>query len=202
MEKLREKLLSPQPAKRRVLQYKLYHCQWKIGDTYAYKIENNTEFYGCYLLAQKVGEDMWWPGHTVPTVYVKITKNQSVPKNIEEYNRLEFIQTDSVSCDNPFVLNSYTGVHDKAMHKFEFDEYGFLPIYRINLLNTSERVIPKKLIYLGNFDGANPPPKELIPYMNRNLQPVCWNSKHKTFEGKMLKYYNGYNLRGFQFYKK
>ena len=201
LDALKEKLLSPQPLEKKVSQYRLYHCQWKIGDTYAYKIENNAEFCGRYLLVQKVDEDTWWPGHTVPTVYVKITKDESLPKSTEEYDRLEFIQTGSVGTSDPFILKSYTGVCDKSELKCEVDEFGCLPVYRINLLNTSAKVIPKSLIYLGNFDNVNAPAKELVPFSKNNIQSVSWKTKYGDFETKMLQCYLGHNQRGYATYK-
>ncbi len=31
LKELQQKLLSPQPAEKRISQYKLYHCEWEIG---------------------------------------------------------------------------------------------------------------------------------------------------------------------------
>ena len=42
-------------------------------------------------------------------------------------------------------------IAEKTKFKYEVDEYGFLPEYRILLLNTSKKIIPNNLIYVGNF---------------------------------------------------
>ena len=42
LEKLKNKLKSPMPEEKKVSQYRLYKCQWKIGDVYAYKM--NSEY--------------------------------------------------------------------------------------------------------------------------------------------------------------
>ena len=42
LEKLKNKLESPMPEEKKVSQYRLYKCQWKIGDVYAYKM--NSEY--------------------------------------------------------------------------------------------------------------------------------------------------------------
>ena len=49
--------------------------------------------YGRFFLIQKVSEGTWYPGHIIPIVYVKITKDEKLPSNLSEYNALEFVQT-------------------------------------------------------------------------------------------------------------
>ena len=60
LEDLREKLNSPMPPEKKISQYKLYKCEWKIGDTYAYPLNSeiwkNNQFYGQYLIMQKIRE--------------------------------------------------------------------------------------------------------------------------------------------------
>ena len=57
-------------------QYRLYHCQWKVGDMYAYQLEGEYAkergLNGKYLLFYKIAESIWWPGHVIPVVYIKI----------------------------------------------------------------------------------------------------------------------------------
>lgn len=40
LDELRQKLMSPQPAEKRVAPYKLYRCVWSIGDVYAYQLSS------------------------------------------------------------------------------------------------------------------------------------------------------------------
>ena len=40
LEKLRTKLLSPQPPEKKVSKYRLYKCTWQVGDVYAYRLES------------------------------------------------------------------------------------------------------------------------------------------------------------------
>ena len=76
---------------------RVYKCQWKLGDVFAYKLESELAkergLYGRYFLIQKVDEGIWYPGHIVPIVYVKITNNTNLPSNVEEYDQLEYVQT-------------------------------------------------------------------------------------------------------------
>ena len=39
LNELRKKLNTLQPPEKKVSQYRLYHCQWKVGDMYAYQLE-------------------------------------------------------------------------------------------------------------------------------------------------------------------
>ena len=63
---------------------------------------------------------------------------------------------------------------EKSKLTYEVDEYGYLPEYRLTLLNTSKRVIPKKLIYVGNFPDAPRPQKEFIPHVKVNIGVIWW----------------------------
>ena len=40
LEKLREKLLTPQPEEKKISKYRIYKCEWKIGDVFAYKLKS------------------------------------------------------------------------------------------------------------------------------------------------------------------
>lgn len=74
---------------------------------------------------------------------------------------------------------------------FETDEYGYLPIYRFELINTSKRVIPKKLNYIGNFPDLTPPDKEFVMEIKENICPVYW----KNVEENILEKYFLYNKK-------
>ena len=100
-----------------------------------------------------------------------------------------------MSCPNEDVARKSKLIYEK-------DEYGYLPQFRIRLLNTSVSVIPKKLIYLGNFANATPPKKEFVPHSKENILAVSWKQFDETFETKMLKQYFGYNLKEYEIYKK
>lgn len=74
LDKLKEKLLSPQPFEKKVSQYRIYQCKWNLGDVFAYRFSSEysreKEFYGRYVILRKVSEDTWHPGHIVPVVQV------------------------------------------------------------------------------------------------------------------------------------
>ena len=205
---LREKLLSPQPSIKVSSKKRIYKCKWKLGDVFAYQLESDLArergFWGRYFLIQKIDEAAWSPGHIVPIVYVKITKDARLPLNIEEYNQLEYVQTWFTRYEDRFLPidmgRPQEDIAEKSRKNYQTDTYGFLPQYRVKLLNTSSRVIPDKLIYVGNFVKADPPEKEFIPHTKDNIVTVAWKQFDETFETKMIKRYCGHNLRELSIY--
>ena len=210
IEELRQKLLTPQPSEKKVAQYKIYRCEWKFGDVFAYRLESDLAkergLYGRYFLIQKIDEDIWYPGHVVPIVYVKITKDTSLPSSTDEYDQLEFVQTWFTKYEDRFLpidmSRPQEDIVDKSKINYQVDEYGYLPQYRAKLLNTSKKVIPTKLIYLGNFKNSICPQKEFVPHSKENIIAVSWKQFGETFETKMIKRYCGYNLRELSIYNK
>ena len=69
---LREKLLSPQPAEKKVYQHRLYACPWNIGDVFACKFQSTYSrekgYYGSYYAFRMVSNQTIWPGHIAPVV--------------------------------------------------------------------------------------------------------------------------------------
>ncbi len=209
LDDLQAKLLSPQPPVKKPIKKRVYICQWKLGDVFAYQLESNLAnekgLYGRYFLIQKVDETTWHPGHIVPIVYVKITHDAKLPSNIEEYNQLEYVQTSFTKYEERFfpidMRRPQEDIAEKAKINYQVDEYGFLPEYRATLLNTSKKVIPTNLIYVGNFANAVRPQNEFIPHSKFNILAVSWKQFDETFETKMIKQYCGHNLREFSIYK-
>lgn len=208
LDDLQAKLLSPQPPVTKPAKKKIYKCQWKVGDVFAYQLESDLAkergLYGRYFLIQKVDEGVSYPGHIVPIVYVKITSDSNLPSNIEEYNQLEYVQTWFTKYEDRFLPIDMRcpqeDIAEKSKINYQVDEYGFLPQYRAKLLNTSKKVIPSKLIYVGNFANAVCPPKEFVPHSEENLVSVQWKQFDETFETKMIKRYCGHNLRELSIY--
>lgn len=205
---LRVKLLSTQPKVKKITKKRIYKCQWKYGDVFAYRLESDLAkekgLYGRYFLIQKVDEGEWYPGHIVPIVYVKITDDINLPSNVEEYNKLEYIQTSFTEYEYRFcpvdMRRPQEDIAEKSKINYQVDEYGFLPQYRARLLNTSKRVIPQKLIYIGNFADAAQPQNEFIPHTKENIVSVAWKLFDETFETRMIKWYCGHNLRELSIY--
>lgn len=208
LDDLRAKLLSPQPPVKKPAKRRIYKCQWKFGDVFAYQLESDFAkekgLYGRYFLIQKVDEGVWSPGHIVPIVYVKITTDTNLPSNVEEYNKLEYVQIWFTRYEDRFLpidmSRPQEDIAEKSKIDYQVDEYGLLPQYRVELLNTSKRVIPAKLIYVGNFANAVRPQKEFIPHSKENIVTVSWKQFDEAFETKMIKRYCGHNLRELSIY--
>ena len=208
--KLKNQLSSSLPPKRKVAKKRLYKCEWQIGDVFAYRLESELAkekgLYGKFFLIQKIDEGTWYPGHVVPIVYVKLTNDINLPTNECEYNQLEYVQTSFTKFENRFWPINGCCIQEDILRKSQInyvvDEYGYLPEYRITLLNTSKRVIPKNLIYLGCFQGATPPKNEFIPHTKINISTISWEKYGETFETRMIKTYCNHNLRELAIYKK
>jgi len=158
LQELGQKLMSPMPPEKKISQYKLYKCEWNIGDIYAYKLESDYAkekgLSNRYLLIRKAYEDVWWPGHTVPIIYVQITKDEKIPCSKDEISKLEYIQTSRSEG---------------------------LPKYLTTMISTSKRVIPtKELTFIGNYVDLPTPKDEYIPE-NKISIPAChWSAFEKT----------------------
>lgn len=176
LEKCREKLLSQQPAKKEISVPKPYKCEWNIGDTYAYKMETDfakeTGYYGRYVIVRKAGEIDWIDDKIIPIVYLKITEDEYLPKTIEEYNKLPYVINTrrkdlslAVTVDFQRLKTEGEGYLDEiAAIKQSFgppDQNGNYFSYKVKLENSSKRIIPKNLIFLGNFTGVRNPQYEL-----------------------------------------
>ena len=208
LDELKAKLLSPQPPVKKTIKKRIYRCQWKLGDVFAYQLKSDLAkergFYGRYFLIQKVDEGIWYPGHIVPIVYLKITNDNNLPSNVEEYNQLEYVQTWFTKYEDRFLpidmRRPKEDVAEKSKINYKVDEYGFLPQYRATLLNISKRVIPTDLIYIGNFANAIRPQKEFVPHVKQNVVSVSWKQFNETFETEMIKRYCEHNLRELSIY--
>lgn len=186
----------------------LYKCPWKIGDVFAYQLESDMArergMYGRYFLIQKVDEGVWYPGHIVPIVYVKITKDTALPTNWDEYDELEYVQTWSTNYEERFFpidgRRPKEDIAEKSKICYQVDEFGFLPQYRITLINRSLHDIPSKLFYVGNCENYIRPQKEFIPHSKLNISSVLWKNFNHTFESVMLTKYFKFNLRESKIY--
>lgn len=205
---LQAKLLLPQLQMKRAVKRRVYKCQWKLGDVFAYRLESELSqkrgLYGRYFLIQKIDEDTWYPGHIVPIVYVKITNDTNLPSNVEEYNQSEYVQTWFTKYEDRFwpidMRRPQEDIAEKSKINYQVDEYGFLPQYRVKLLNTSKKVIPTKLVYVGNFSNSKCPQNEFIPHSKENIVSVSWKQFNDSFETKMIKRYCEHNLRELSIY--
>ena len=78
---------------------------------------------------------------------------------------------------------------EKAEMKDFPDESGYLPEYLFELINTSKRIIPKSLFYVGNFQGVLPPEIEFISEHSVEIVGFLW----KYFDEIMMDRYFYFN---------
>lgn len=206
LQELEQKLNSPMPPEKKISQYRLYKCEWKLGDTFAFRLESDLArekgLVGEHFLIHKVDEYVWWPGHTIPIVRVKIAVDGLLPKDANEFNSLEYVQTAVTRYENRFL--PYDGresleekIRKRSKINYVVDDFGMLRQYLVKLISTSNRVFPKKLEFIGNFSDVAPPEGEFIPHVKINISSCTW----KEFEKTLLEKYFGYNLRQYDFYQ-
>ena len=137
---LQQKLNSPQPPENKISQYRLYKCDWKLGDVFAYQFNSEyakeNDFYRKYVYFVKVDETIWYPGHIVPVVYF-YKKVGDALADIASLSHIDFIP----QFYRPIAHENYPGMKKQ---------------YLLTLLNTSSRVIPKnQRTCLGNMGHVN-----------------------------------------------
>lgn len=211
MEMLRVQLLSPLPPPKKYLVVKppkIYKCQWKIGDVFAFRLESELAkekgLYGRHLLLQKVDEKI--ADHILPVVYVKLTKNENYPTTKEEFDELEYIQVGFARYEDRFypidMKNPQEDIAKKSEIEYKLDAYGYLPVFRIYLRNSSKSCIPAKLIYIGNFADTVKPEIEFIPHGNVNITSYPWGKDRIEFEERVIQDYFRHNKRESPIYRK
>ncbi len=84
-----QKLNSPMPPEKKISEYKLYKCEWRIGDVYAYKLESDyareKRLVWQIFINPKVDEGIWHPGHIVPIVYWRIIDQFLITKRYRKF---------------------------------------------------------------------------------------------------------------------
>jgi len=140
LDKLEKKLSTPQPPEKRVSAYKFYHCEWNLGDIFAYQLlgEESREhgLHGKFIAFRKVSETLEWPGNTIPVVKVYDWVGDDVPS-------LELLATQR------YLPMAFAPIAFVYYPKSTVD-------FRISLLISSKRMIPKEgFVYVGNLPGSD-----------------------------------------------
>lgn len=198
------KLNTSMPNATRNTKSKFYKCEWKIGDVFAYKIESEyakeKQLYGKYFIIQKVDEHVWHPGHITPIIRVMITKDEKIPKTINELNKLKYIQTRVTKYEDRFLPYDERPIEIQITEKskiiYKTDEFGYLPGFLLQMITSSRKDLPKKLEFIGNFSSLEPPANEFIPHVKDNITYCKW----KAFEQFLINRYYLYNLRQAKIY--
>ena len=171
---LKEKLSSPQPPQKKIKRYHFYHTDWETGDVFAYCLGSEgidyPVFHDKYVYFVVKGTGTWYPGHTIPVVYVYWVVSQEL-LSLEQLQKREYLP----QFYTPIAYRNNPGMNRK---------------YSLGLLCTSARSIPKKkLIYIGNVgsikavDNEDPIPyhvawKKFDKYMIENY--IAWEQTSVT----------------------
>lgn len=110
--------------------------------------------------------------HIFPVVWIKITNDNQLPKSKEEIDELPFLIS-KIYTYGEFLSRNYLGGAPFYLDNNLFHYKQFLVAYRWILENTSKRVIPKDLIFLGNFEKMKFPQNEFLQYKNVDVV-VYW----------------------------
>ena len=168
------------------------------GDTFAYEIVNDEEFKGRYLIFWETGihdERI----KNKPLMRLKITKDHNLPKNEEEFQKLEDVITTITFMEARFFplnfKNMEEDIKEKSKVEVEADEFNYLYTYTISII--SFRNIYKKFIYLGNYNiNWDMKPKEFWPWHPVNIgSAFAYKKDPFRFEEDCLEDYKVYNLR-------
>lgn len=169
LNQLRQKLNSEQPPVKKISQPHLYRCEWKNGDVFAYLLESDLTktcgLYGRYVLLIKVDDYVWYPGHIIPIVRLKITLSTSLPKDQQTIEDIEYLPTwgkKGNSCDP----------HE----------------YMMKIISTSKKIVPRKLIHLGCFPDLRLPKSEVIETDKISIIACHWTK----YEDKIIELYMRY----------
>ena len=202
---LKNKLLLQQPSKVEIKRKKNFKCSWKFNDVYAYFLNDDfareNKLNGRWILIHKIGETRWYHEHIIPIVRLKITFDDKLPQTENDFNKLEYVQTSLTKHEDRFLpfdasRSRQEQIEEKSKIKYEYDEYGFLPEFMATLVTTSEKEIPKDLVFVGNFKNVIPPAKEFIPHDKVSILDIKWDEFEKT----IVRRYIGHNLRKYSIY--
>ena len=209
LDDLIEKLNSEQPPAKRIVKRRLFRCNWNNGDTFSLPLVSEKArelgFEGGRLLICKVSQKSWYPGHIIPLVYFKLLKDCKEKISLEDYNNAEYVQTRSVKFSERFMPLDFSDIKGdierKSKLEYKTDEYGRLPVFRAAIITTNEKQIPAELEYVGNFSDAKPPENECVLSCELNYHHFKWKRNDgRTLEEELLPFYEGHNLRQYDYY--
>lgn len=165
LEKLKDKLNGPQPPEKKIPIRVVFRCPWKIGDVFAYRLENETAIekglLGRYLIIQKIKDMPWLHGAILPMVIVRMSCSTDLP-TLDQIDNLEIVKV----------------VEQKRIQ-----------ISARVIEATSLRNIPPKLIFLGNYA------KNLEEYNALVEKDVGYEfSLWKSFENDVIDDYISFNI--------
>ena len=151
---------------KKVSKYRNYICPWEIGDVYAYKIKENKEYEGKYIVFIKVGKEICHPHNECPIVYVYNKIFNKVPQ-IEDLKDVKYLP-------QFYVVNAYKGIYDNILYKCLID------------ISIGKKRYIKDCIYIGNIKDYIVPQNENNNKYGRGGEYLCLIEE---FEKMQIKFY-------------
>ncbi|MDO9629975.1 MAG: hypothetical protein Q7I99_08755 [Acholeplasmataceae bacterium] len=134
LEELMKQLNTQMPEAKKITPYKYFKNDWNTGDTFAYQLkgeyakENGLE--GRYVIIHKIGDHEEKKGidkDVFPIIYMKITPDTNLPKNLTEVEACEYIRIDRNFLDKKF---DYTSFLWETSNQF-FNKLAYLGCYAV-----------------------------------------------------------------------
>ena len=206
--RLRARLSSPQCQPKKYLQRPPRSCGWKLYDTYALPVQGNRArelgLAGRWLLLTNVC-DILVSKTYIPVVYVKLTKDEKLPTNLEEFEAAEYVQVKITWYEDRFLPLDFSrleeDIAEKAQKHYEVDTGGYLPGFLVILYQFKKSALVSDLTYVGHFPEASSPEKEFIPSHTGNFTYVFWKNHGADFEEAMIDRYHDFNLQNSLLYR-
>lgn len=162
--KFKDKINTEMPSRKKLFVEKektKKEIDWHDGEIYAYKLESEEAkekgLYGRYLVIRKLRENNYFNKRINAIAYCQITKNEELPKSVDEINEL------------PYII-----MFGKGNVRYE---------YKIDIYNITKKVFKEKFIYLGNYKNIKEPYKE-YELLNDNNVDIC---NFRDLEDTMLR---------------
>lgn len=143
LEKLRQKLMSPQPEAKPIRPYRFFRCDWNVGDVFAMKLQGeeaqNEGLTGTYLIFQVAGKYLFCEtydktvGHLLPIIKTRLTLSTKKP------------------CLNDYIKDKKLIIMEDGCPASDWKKK-----YSLLLYMKSMHFFKNRLIYLGNDEIVEP----------------------------------------------
>lgn len=177
---VRERLVSGTFGKKKVKQPRLYRCEWNIGDVFEYQLhtDDSGKYRGYYIYFIMYKLQEWHPGHICPLVFVFS----------DIYSEKQSI---SVLSDIDICPQYY-----KPPRIYKKD---LRLQYRLLILSTSSRAIPKKYIRkIGNMNIPKLKTIEQTDAMGKTYYPIKWQEIERYFVDNWIAWSGKFSKGKFQ----
>ena len=161
---------------------------WKIGDTYAYKIEQSISkdinLIGKYLIFRKVDEYKSNKIYESPIVYAQITNDNKLPKTKDETENLQYI----ITANEGNVRHQYRMKLDNVQRKEKNDELIYLGNY-INVITPSDEYIQKEKISIWSCAfKRNDYILDKLQRLGTNKYPIYYKTDPKNISDSYIRF--------------